>query len=58
MVTQKDTTKISDPAKFKFEADGSFKRRDSVFRHFIEKGGRFEPQAGNQCSPEPFSLLY
>lgn len=45
MVTQKDTTKISDPAKFKFEADGSFKRRDSVFRHFIEKGGRFEPQA-------------
>ncbi|RDB24275.1 Glutathione S-transferase omega-like 2 [Hypsizygus marmoreus] len=45
MTAQKDTTEQSDPAKFKLEADGSFKRVDTVFRDFIEKGGRFEPQA-------------
>lgn len=25
------------------DADGAFKRRDSVFRNFVEKGGKFEP---------------
>lgn len=33
-----------DVTKFKLEADGSFKRPDTVFRSFIEKGGKFEPE--------------
>jgi Glutathione S-transferase, N-terminal domain len=48
MTTKKDTTDISDPSKFKLEADGSLKRPATVFHNFIEKGGAFEPQAGNQ----------
>ncbi|KAG6825991.1 hypothetical protein H0H92_001572 [Tricholoma furcatifolium] len=31
--------------KFKLEEDGSFKRPDTVFRRFIQKGGDFEPEA-------------
>lgn len=42
--TTRDVTEQSDPAKFKLEADGSFKRPVSQFRNFIEKGGRFEPE--------------
>ncbi|KAE9395832.1 glutathione S-transferase [Gymnopus androsaceus JB14] len=34
----------SDLAKMKSEADGSFKRQDSSFRSFIEKGSQFEPE--------------
>jgi len=45
MAAPRDTTEQSDPEKYKVEADGSFKRPDTVFRNVIEKGGRFEPQA-------------
>jgi putative glutathione S-transferase len=48
MATSRDTTEQSDPAKFKLEADGSFKRPDTVFRNLIENGGRFEPQASEE----------
>ncbi|KAG5643397.1 hypothetical protein DXG03_000975 [Asterophora parasitica] len=34
-----------DVTKYKLEADGSFKRPETAFRSFIEKGGRFEPEA-------------
>ncbi|KAG6915321.1 hypothetical protein DXG01_012155 [Tephrocybe rancida] len=34
-----------DVTKFKIEEDGSFKRPVTVFRNFIEKGGKFEPEA-------------
>lgn len=47
MATPKDTTDISDPSRFKLEADGSFKRPAAIFRHSIEKRGAFEPEAGN-----------
>ncbi len=26
------------------DADGAFKRRDSVYRHFVKKGSEFEPE--------------
>jgi len=42
----KDHSIWSDISKSKSEPDGSFKRRDSTFRNFIEKGGRFEPELG------------
>ncbi|CAL1699003.1 unnamed protein product [Somion occarium] len=32
--------------KMKTEPDGSFKRKPSVFRNFIEKGGTFAPEKG------------
>ncbi|GLB42162.1 putative glutathione S-transferase [Lyophyllum shimeji] len=32
--------------KFKLEEDGSFKRPDTVFRSFVETGGKFEPEVG------------
>ena len=28
------------------DADGAFKRRDSVYRHFVKKGSEFEPEGG------------
>ncbi len=31
------------------DADGAFKRRDSVYRHFVKKGSEFEPEGG--CVP-------
>jgi putative glutathione S-transferase len=40
----KDHTVWSDISKSKSEPDGSYKRRDSTFRNFIEKGGRFQPE--------------
>ncbi|KAG6828771.1 hypothetical protein H0H87_000874 [Tephrocybe sp. NHM501043] len=42
MVLAKD--KEIDVTKFKIEEDGSFKRPETVFRSFIEKGGIFEPE--------------
>ena len=50
MSAPRDTTELSDPSKFKLEADGSFKRPATVFHNFIEKGGPFEPQPGEDCS--------
>ena len=46
MSSARDTSDQSDITKMKVEADGSFKRKDMVFRNFIKKGGEFEPEAG------------
>ena len=48
MATPKENAERSDPSKYKLEADGSFIRPATVFRNFVEKGGRFEPQAGKK----------
>lgn len=58
MAASKDSTDISDPSKFKLEADGSLKRPATVFRNVIEKGGTFEPEAGNYSHYIfPFAIL-
>ena len=46
MSTNRDVSKWSDISKSTFEADGSFKRKPSSFRDFIQKGGKFEPEKG------------
>ncbi|KAI0717001.1 glutathione S-transferase [Earliella scabrosa] len=46
MATQRDVSKFSDISKGVAEADGTFKRKASSFRRFIEKGGEFEPEKG------------
>ncbi|KAJ7485704.1 glutathione S-transferase [Mycena latifolia] len=43
-MTSRDITNLTDISKIKPEADGSFKRVASVFRSFIEKGGKFAPE--------------
>ncbi|KAJ6567381.1 glutathione S-transferase [Mycena vulgaris] len=40
----RDTSHLSDIAKMKVESDGSFNRLASVFRDFIEPGGKFAPE--------------
>ncbi|KAI0948087.1 hypothetical protein AcW1_009687 [Taiwanofungus camphoratus] len=40
----KDISHLSDISKMKTDNDGSFKRKASTFRSFIEKGGKFEPE--------------
>ncbi|KAJ7163820.1 glutathione S-transferase [Mycena crocata] len=40
----RDTSHLTDIAKMKVESDGSFNRLASVFRDFIEPGGRFAPE--------------
>ncbi|KAM5543471.1 hypothetical protein V8D89_002722 [Ganoderma adspersum] len=40
----RDVTHLSDISKGKTEPDGSFKRKASSFRNFIEKGGEFAPE--------------
>lgn len=42
----RDTRSQSDVSKQLIEKDGSFKRPDSVFRNWVEKGGKFAPEAG------------
>ena len=42
----RDVSHLSDISKGKVEADGSFKRKASSFRNFIEKGGEFAPDKG------------
>jgi glutathionyl-hydroquinone reductase len=43
----RDVSHQSDIAKMKVEEDGSFKRKASVFRSFIEPGSdKFAPEAG------------
>ena len=49
----RDVTHLSDISKGKMEPDGSFKRKASSFRNFIEKGGEFAPEKGewpNACA--------
>jgi glutathionyl-hydroquinone reductase len=46
MSSKKDATLQSDIAKMKHEPDGSYKRPASLFRNFIEKGGKFEAEKG------------
>lgn len=53
MTTTRDTTLQSDVTKIKIEADGSFKRAESTFRDTIEKGGKFEPEAGGHFNSLP-----
>jgi putative glutathione S-transferase len=45
-MTTRDTTDLSDITKMKPDVDGTFKRVTSVFRSFIEKGGKFPPEKG------------
>jgi hypothetical protein len=42
--TARDVSDQTDIGKMKVEADGTFKRKASVFRNFIEKGGKFAPE--------------
>ncbi|KAI0641503.1 glutathione S-transferase [Trametes meyenii] len=44
MASKRDVTHLTDISKGLAEADGSFKRKPSTFRQFIEKGGPFEPE--------------
>jgi len=55
MSNVRDTSSQSDITKMVRQPDGSFKRQASVFRNFIEKGGKFEPEAG--AFPLPFRPL-
>ncbi|KAF7316152.1 Glutathione S-transferase [Mycena indigotica] len=41
-----ETSHLTDLTKLQREADGSFKRVNSTFRNFIQKGGTFEPEEG------------
>ena len=45
-MSTRDVTHLSDISKGKMEPDGSFKRKASSFRNFIEKGGEFAPEKG------------
>ena len=47
MASSRDVSSQSDISKMKTEADGSFKRKPSSFRHSIEKGGKFPPEKGS-----------
>ncbi|KAJ7762746.1 glutathione S-transferase [Mycena maculata] len=40
----RDTSHLSDISKMKVESDGSFNRLSSVFRDFIQPGGKFAPE--------------
>ncbi|EIN08215.1 glutathione S-transferase [Punctularia strigosozonata HHB-11173 SS5] len=46
MAATRDVSKQSDITKMTTDPDGSFKRKASTFRDFIEKGGKFEPEKG------------
>lgn len=52
IMTSRDVTALTDVAKFKTEADGSFKRQVSIFRDTISVGGKYEPAPG-QCQSSP-----
>ena len=45
-MAQRDVSKFSDISKSISEPDGSFNRRPSSFRNFIEKGGQYAPEKG------------
>lgn len=42
----RDVSSQSNIHVMKTEADGSFKRKASTFRHFIQKDGQFTPEKG------------
>lgn len=44
--TTRDVSHLSDISKSISEPDGSFNRKPSVFRNFVEKGGQFAPEKG------------
>ncbi|EIW54853.1 glutathione S-transferase [Trametes versicolor FP-101664 SS1] len=44
--TTRDVSHLSDISKSISEPDGSFNRKPSVFRNFVEKGGAFAPEKG------------
>ncbi|KAF8635425.1 hypothetical protein AX15_000414 [Amanita polypyramis BW_CC] len=44
MASRRDVRHLTDIGALKTEPDGSFKRQQSKFRNFIEKGGQFEPE--------------
>lgn len=46
MAAKRDVTHLTDISKGLAEADGTFQRKASTFRSFIEKGGEFEPEKG------------
>ena len=46
MAIERDVSEFSDISKMRTEGDGSFKRKPSTFRNWVEKGGRFEPERG------------
>ncbi|KAH8087174.1 glutathione S-transferase [Cristinia sonorae] len=46
MSTTRDVSHITDISKFKVEADGSYKRKPSLFRNHIKKGGEYAPEKG------------
>lgn len=45
-MSTKDVSHLSDIGKMPSSSDGSFNRKPSTFRNFIEKGGKFEPEKG------------
>ncbi|KAJ7929111.1 glutathione S-transferase [Mycena leptocephala] len=45
-MTTRDTSHLTDISKMKTETDGSFNRLASLFRDFIEPGGKFAPEKG------------
>ncbi|KAI0367382.1 glutathione S-transferase [Pilatotrama ljubarskyi] len=46
MSTNRDVSHLTDISKSKPDEDGSFKRKPSAFRDFVQKGGKFEPEKG------------
>lgn len=55
-MTSRDVTALTDVAKFKTEADGSFKRQISTFRDTISVGGKYEPAPGLCLSNLPWYI--
>ena len=47
----RDVTSQSNIHVMKTEVDGSFKRKASTFRNFIEKDGEFAPEKGLALTP-------
>ncbi|KAH9932939.1 glutathione S-transferase [Fomitopsis serialis] len=45
-MTTRDVSHHTDIGKMKTEDDGTFKRKPSQFRDWLEKGGKFEPEKG------------
>ncbi|TCD64105.1 S-glutathionyl-(chloro)hydroquinone reductase [Steccherinum ochraceum] len=42
----RDVSGQSDITKYKFEDDGTYKRKQSVFRESVKRGAKFEPEKG------------
>ena len=61
-MSQRDVSKFSDISKSISEPDGSFNRKPSSFRSFIEKDGHFAPEKGAlhayACTPPVPTLVH